>query len=278
MPRRLRSWVKRTPWRALGLVWVAMLTGNWTADGLKGEALFSDWWPALKDYRLLISAAAALVFAATTVLLYHARRAFAFVQTLSQRKATPHRCLVLLVSTPNAVPADTRFPMRIEQDKRIVILEGRSLEEDIEALSAIRWNWQQMLRALVPHRTMLNRIYLIGSKDAGGKGSFSHLPLCWNILHQYAGQAEVYQEPPVDFQQFDQVVRAVNTIVEREIECGTRETDILVDVTGGTKTASIAAASVTLSSQVKFQYVETEAPYQVIVYDTIYRSPVSDGG
>jgi hypothetical protein len=44
--------------------------------------------------------------------------------------------------------------------------------------------------------------------------------------------------------------------------------DIMIDVTGGQKTASIAGASVTLNNDVVFQYVQTGGdPPEVFAYD-----------
>ena len=51
------------------------------------------------------------------------------------------------------------------------------------------------------------------------------------------------------------------------------ERDIMIDVTGGIKTASIAGASITFNSQVMFQYVQTQPPYEVYAYDVLTRLP-----
>jgi hypothetical protein len=51
-----------------------------------------------------------------------------------------------------------------------------------------------------------------------------------------------------------------------------KEQDIIIDVTGGVKTASIAGASITFNTQVTFQYVQTFPPYEVYAYDVVYQS------
>lgn len=62
---------------------------------------------------------------------------------------------------------------------------------------------------------------------------------------------------------------------EYEVEEKISEEDIIIDVTGGQKTTSIAGALVTLNSQVTFQYVQTNEPYNVVAYDVVIQSPVS---
>ena len=46
--------------------------------------------------------------------------------------------------------------------------------------------------------------------------------------------------------------------------------DIVIDVTGGNITASIAGASSTLSTGITFQYVQTNSPHEVYAYDVAY--------
>jgi len=52
------------------------------------------------------------------------------------------------------------------------------------------------------------------------------------------------------------------------------ERDIMSDVTGGQKTASIAAALATLHrSDLRIQYVRTNDPYDVIAYNVVIQTP-----
>ncbi len=54
------------------------------------------------------------------------------------------------------------------------------------------------------------------------------------------------------------------------------EEDIIIDVTGGQKTTSIAGAVITLNSQVSFQYVQTNEPYKIMAYDVMIHSRTDD--
>lgn len=62
---------------------------------------------------------------------------------------------------------------------------------------------------------------------------------------------------------------AINAIIQIVKEEGAEENDIIIDVTGGQKTASIAASLATLHNKVTFQYVQTNPPYEVFAYDVI---------
>ncbi len=271
-----QSLVYRIPWRALGAAWLMILTGNWAANGLAGDPLFAKWHPALEAYQVPITLLIVALFITTSVWLYYNRQAFALARNLSRRLCEPHASVILLVSTPNIVPpsAVPLFPLRVTDKGQTVELQGRSLEEDIQTLNAIRWNWQQLLRAIAPHRHKLRRLHLLGSPGSGG--SFNHLPLCKNILAPYLPEAKIIAaEEPTDFEDFNALVRCMRRIIDQEKDAGMKEQDIVIDVTGGIKTASIAGASITFNSSVTFQYVQTFPPNDVYAYDVMYQPPLS---
>lgn len=270
------SFFSRLPWRILGIAMVALLSGHWAAIGLAGEHLFVAWWPALHHYQFLVSLLMLGLFMTSSLMLYHGRQAFTMARSLSRHHCEPHAVVILLVSTPNIVPTpDTpRLPLHLQDTNGVsLVLPGTSLAADIEALNKVRWNWQQLLRALQPHTVFpqLKRVYLIGSPGPGG--SFAHLQLCQTLLDSYVPAAEVVQvTEPIDFEDFNALVQGMRRIIRQEKDQGRHEHDIIIDVTGGVKTASIAGASITFNSQVKFQYVQTFSPYDVYAYDVIYHS------
>lgn len=90
-------------WRALLPGWLILISGSWVADGIKGEILFADWtWGrTFADHRWLGLTLAAACFVLASLWLYSYRRDFTPVRCLSQVVCTPHRSLVILVSTPN---------------------------------------------------------------------------------------------------------------------------------------------------------------------------------
>jgi hypothetical protein len=187
--------------------------------------------------------------------------------------------VILLVSPARPALAQTAplFPLHITDDRgNSVELTGTSLVDDIKALDAIMWNWQQLLRAIVPHvhDATLQRLHLIGSP--GVSGSFEQLPLCQQVLAHYLPQVQIVPErDPVDFEDFNALVHCMRRIIQDEKRSGMSERDIIIDVTGGIKTASIAGASITFNSQVMFQYVQTQPPYEVYAYDVLYQASTS---
>jgi len=222
---------------------------------------------------------------------YDARSAFALLRTLEQHalkasnlKTTDARALTLLLSTPNATlleccapgsgwTLDPRSPKLASQANSVAPkatqLGGKDLDIDIEAITAsrIRWNWQQLLRAVRVHRSSLQRVHLLGSSRDGG--SYPYTELCAKWLRGYLPGATVNAslERSVDFENLDDLRRSIMWIIRQERDLGLADREIFVDVTGGMKTASIAAAAVTLNTDVRFQYVQTDEPSDVLVFN-----------
>lgn len=278
---KLRAFLRSYRWRALLPGWLILISGSWVADGLKGEVLFGDWaWGRLlAEHRWLGLAFAVLCFVLASLWLYSYRRDFERVRSLSQDRCTPHRSLVVLVSTPNPVPHEERdgslrLPapdgreIRLPAPDRQEMLATDKLDHDIDrVLSGIRWNWQQLLRGVRPHAGMIERVCLVGSP--GERGSFQHLDLCEKMLRRYLGAEVVIarHHRKVDFEDFNGLVRELRGIVTAEKRAGMTDEDIVIDITGGPKTASIAGSAITFSTEVTFQYVQTNTPFAVYAYD-----------
>ena len=263
------------------VVLLVLSSGSWVADGIKGEVLFLDrfgFWGGLS--------VAFGVFLAASGLLYRLRRTFANIQSLSWHKCDPHKSLILLVSTPTSeieLDADSRT-LRFKETE---IKLSCDLHQDIESLDKFprRWNWQQMMRAIRPHidpEKRLLRLHLIGSTDESFddgsfiEGSFKHLDSCKKWLEGYLPGVEITRdESGVNFGNFKAMVQHIQEIINEQKKGGKgkvkfTDKDIVIDVTGGTTTASIAGASTTLNTKVTFQYVQTNCPYEVFAYDVAY--------
>lgn len=151
---------------------------------------------------------------------------------------------------------------------RICILKGNDLTEDITALHNTNWPWQQLLRAIQPHRS-LRKVILIGSKPGGNRsGSFDLVPTCAKLLAPYVPdgcQVQIHSEP-VPFEDFNSIKRTLRDIVLSEARTF-GEGSVVIDVTGGQATTSIAAAAATIGTEAIFQYVQTSEPHEVVFYD-----------
>jgi len=238
------------------------------------EDLNKEWFPDLENYKLLLTITSMMLFIISFIALYNYRKFFLAIKTLKQLDSCkPHSCLILLLSTPNIVHHDFSFPIEIiDTNFNKVILKGESLRDDINALNSIRWNWQQLLRGIEPHHEYLKYVYLIGSKE-----SFKFFYGVENIIKQYCKQIKkiIKTEKPVNFEDLIELTKIINKGIQQFKELDMDEEDIIIDVTGGQKTTSIAGAVITLNSQVSFQYVQTNEPYKIMAYDVMIQPPIS---
>lgn len=282
MKQRFRA-IKNIPWVGMVAALSVLITGSWAADVLKGDMLFSNWFPLLKEHQILVMIGTLLLFLASFLFLYKHKADFLGVQELSHQLCDPHEGLILLLTDPNFSPPDNNHPWYITKGGITVCVKGDSLDEDINELEKLKstspynyWNWQQILRGLQPHQSSLKQVYLIGSDKSSGY--YEHAKRFVESYFKGRGISVKKLEEPINFEDFPKLVRAIKKAVDVFKESGIKEKDIIIDVTGGQKTASIAAAAVTLNSEVTFQYVQTagrNGKYDVLAYDVTVRSSIS---
>ena len=271
-------------WRTtvnVGAPLLLVLSGSWTADALKGESLFLKWCPGLEGRQWAVTSVVAALFLLSALWLYRNRQRYVPIRTLSRVAALPHSSLTFLISPPNGVMTFAEnggFPVTVTQTKSSGDVVSQDLKgdlaNDIEALRALWWNWQPVLRAIACHTP--KRVNLVGS--AGDGGSFGALEDCRKLIGLYLSHAYISMfDRPVDFEDIERLMGALDEVVEKEKRAGMEEGEILIDVTGGQKTTSIAGALVTLRSRVKFQYVQTKAPFDPLVYDVVVDVPAAGG-
>lgn len=269
MSRRVLD-LRAVPWRALFLALWLLIVAGWAADGLKGEALFTEWWGGAAEYRVAFLLAVLIVFVVSGWGLYRIRLDLQVVRTLDQRVARPQKALVLFLSSPKPPPV-------FGEDGRLTVGElglpgsdpgkpDQGLREAVEALDKVRWNWQQVLRALIPHASTLTHVHLLGTK--GDAGSGKHLGAGEKLIRRYLPEKVIVDisENSVDLDDIEAMIDAIKRSVTKIEAGGVSRASISVDVTGGLKTASIAGSIVTLNTTVRFQYVQTHPPYDVREY------------
>jgi len=268
---------------------VTIIASSLLADGLKGEILFEGWFraEASQKFRVHILVAILLVWVLAALWLYSLRRLFLPARTLAQGPVRPRRVLIMMVSPKGKAVLESSngglsvtFPAGQQASPVPITLTG-DLDADDQALNAAnRWSWQQLLRALKPHRKdgLPERVYLIGSADQRREdgtiiqGTFSELCECAKLLKLYVPEVRSYGQA-VCASSLDEFQGAIEAIVRREGEEGVREKDIIIDVTGGQKIHSIAGALVTLSApSLEFQYVDTNDPFGVVAYNVVNES------
>jgi len=273
----------RHPWKT----WIAILVA--ISAGIFLELGGNLFWINCK-----LAIPYLFIFALLFIMLYNLRSAFLNAYALYRHEAEPHKAMIILVSALNIMPEkkNNNFPWTISSKGAEATINGASLENDINLLEkekpkGLRWNWQQLMRSLLPHQQTLQIIYLLGSPDIIGKiktieGSHKHLNLAEELIKQYLkGDIKIKQYPAVSFEDFDNLIISINRCIEEiKSKDKIKEKDILIEITGGQKTASIAGAMATLNTRVTFQYVDTNpdpdtGEYKIWAYDVAIESPIS---
>jgi len=269
------------------LAFVILLLQSWIADGIKGDQLF----PWLPGGALTFGAAEsswcmlgmALLSVGCAGVLYARRSSFlpVTVQRIGQPgRVEPHAVLVLTVSWPGwqweASQLTRTDPKTTTQESRALSATLPAALADMAALGQReRFAWEQLLRATREHLPRLQRVILIGS--SGIDGTAASFEACRRMIsHYFPGlkQANI-QARAASFEELDDLLGVYRKIIVEEAQ---RKAEIMIDVTGGTKVVSVAAAMVTLEHpEIEFQYVETEGDKRVRNFNVISGSAGGDG-
>ncbi|NLI30987.1 MAG: hypothetical protein GX423_13050 [Nitrospiraceae bacterium] len=131
--------------------------------------------------------------------------------------------------------------------------------------------WEMPLLAVDYHSDTLTHLYIFVS--CGEKGSAPALPLFRRLISSRWPHLAVVVLPEstegVDFENIHDVFDMTEALYLRAKADGFQPQDVIIDITGGQKTTSIAAAMATLASGRRFQYVSTTSK-KVRAYDVVY--------
>ena len=162
-------------------------------------------------------------------------------------------------------------------------LKFQSISDDAKALDGSGWKWQQLLRSVARYlesdKVANLKIVLVGSKDGPPvaastivtQGSFDQLDThCKPLIERYKTlgsrlTVEIHPEP-LDYEDYNSVMDSIRDRLKQECE-SKPDINIFVDITGGQKITSVAAAAATIGTIGQFQYVQTNDPYKVLVSD-----------
>lgn len=284
--------IRQYPLKGICAAIATLFTGNWASDALQGGVPFKAFWTFPPHYEWIVRLVIVAFFFVSFLSLYHYRLSFFPVKSLSRDEVTPHKCLVIPVSTPYPsglgresdvciVSENGRYKISVKKSETMIDVPQKDITEDIRLLEGTRWSWQQMLRCIEPHKDRLKHIYLIGSPcpaDDEKKGSYNSLCAAEFLINHYVKNIKIHKHPdPIDFEDFDKLTGVFNKAVAVFRQEGIPEKYIIIDITGGQKPASIAGAIVTLDKNVTFQYVQTTPDklgnYKVWAYDAIIQPP-----
>jgi len=276
LPSIIRKLLERWgPGIDIALAVSVIVSTGWLTDFLRGEpfAPFEDLPPV--DGWLASVGVALTMTAITATLLYKRRLNFIPVRHLgSQQDVTPHKVLIACLSHNTAEVSKDGDLLRVKLGNNNVLLSS-DLTKEKDSPELRGWNWQQLLRAIAPHTTdgTLEHIYIFCSHE-----SLRQSKDCELVLHHFLGDAvQVHiQQRPIDFENLEDLYSNFNNVIQEVTQrLGYAQSDVMIDVTGGQKTTSIAAALVTLHRPpIEFQYVSTRGCCPVLSYNVVATSPV----
>lgn len=277
---RINDWARSSKdWRFIltgVLLFVLMpLAGSWLADGA------AQWFvsAAPEEERAwrwgVLFLAGLLVVAIGAIWLRIYGERFILPEIEPVKDVEPRRVLIAFLS-------DLNMEIRRADDGRWCFSRANGAPENAICVSGffefvsdgrILSNWQQLARAIYHHHNagVLQKVILLASKksrdvfeaSAGQNAGSPHPETFFDaLLNDDAppGRRVKIEVAPgnVDFEDLTSSVTALQQAIKNS---GVEPRDIVIDVTGGQKTASIAGALVTLDKRdLIFQYVPTGGP------------------
>ncbi len=272
------------------LTFLVLLLQSWFADGIAGSTLF-PWWgggfsltaPAGDGTAILLATMLTLSFGVAW-LLWQRRKTFlpVQIQRIGQPgDIEPHSILAMTVSRQQGWKLDIPSKRLVwDKEPGITLDLSGTVDEALARLAGLerarQFTWEQLLRAMQRHAEsgVLREVYLIGSP--GKSGTAAQFQDCRDLLRLFypALPESAYQSREADFEAIDKLLEVYTGITA---SCRHPGRDLVIDVTGGTKVVSIAAAMVTLEHpEIEFQYVETGGEKRVRSFNVV--SAVYDNG
>jgi hypothetical protein len=214
-----------------------------------------------------------LLFFALSDKAHHLGEQIFGVRALNLSRLTPHETLVFVVSSHPAkslkelrtLVAGETLEFEVKTTAHPECAETRpvrltaNLAADLDAAASHRGYKlaaMQLLRGFRPNLQpdKRQRVYLISSEDSAVDAIEVKA-----LLQRYSEEVEVMIRPPLsDFDAVDALCDEYEQIIQTELHYGTDPQEILLDVTGGTKAASIAGILKATKHRIKTQYVPTD--------------------
>lgn len=167
-------------------------------------------------------------------------------------------------------------------------LTKKNLEQDLQQMKkkGIRWHWQMPLIAINHHLEKVENIIIICSPE-----SLKQVECFASLVSNYIsdtniklrllaikggsvtlidilGVESVDEVKGVPFEDFTALTELTKAGIDLLLEEGVKEEDMIFDITGGYKIASIVAITLTFNRAITAQYVTNN--YDVKSYDVVY--------
>ena len=280
----------RFPWIALVLGVSFVLLGAWTADAIKGATPFLDWFsPDARNPPVQIKIGMAIFLLAllfgNVVGLYRLRKAWLPIRVLKEKaESSPRKVLVMGLSQPDEGVKGFDFgdgsSLVLYDNASGSLIPVHSLANAMAGMG--RHRWQQSLRTVDFHaKTKLELLIVIPSNGRFGSGQFTNQFKDWITRYQSSGDWKPFQieiVAAVDYEGVADLQSAYTAAIRLAETKDFKEADVVIDVTAGQKTTSIAAALVTFTSEADFQYVQTGGTNKTLTYSVTSEDRRDQGG
>lgn len=267
----------------------AILLTHWLAELIPLGHWFAHWvehYAAKGSVAFIVAIAGAVavlfvIFYKVSEYAVKLGEQFMGVRALRQLHVEPHRVLIFAVSLHNGQAKNTLAQLAAtgaasENDKTIKIT--CSLGDDLARATSDKGYGLavfQLLRGLRPHLAgkTLTRTYLLCSGDSRDEANNIS-----TIIRRYDPNLEVVIHPMADFDDTEKLREAYEQIIADESSTRhTRPDDLVIDITGGTKTVSIAGTMATVKNSVKIQYVPNNWDKSPIHVNLVIEAPRHTG-
>ena len=272
----MTMWLKKKHGRRSGLLFPTMagtafliiVVGSWTADiiiKMVREPLDAvPWWELLWALPLLLLALR---------IAYNLGTQLQHVNIIKPKKHNcPRKALIMAVSKSSRefeldLAGKTKNINLKSQDNewKAVTLSG-DITKDYKALEAtnVFWNWEPILRGVDIHVSHVEHVRLLVSQG----GSDCQAEDMIKLLGLYLPNACIKSLPAITFSEPEEVLGEIRKAIEELCGKVGGEENIMIDVTGGSKTTSIGSAVATLyHPKAAFQYVLTDTDKRVLSFN-----------
>jgi hypothetical protein len=241
---------KNFSWWAIFYASLIFIVTGWLPDGI-AELLRGEW---LEGSCKLISSLAILFFIG-----YKLKKAFKHTGRIEVKREEPPPTKVLAIFLSPLV-------RKLKPEDIENAIKARSFSKTKNTLNGTEW--EMPVKAIEHHSPEV--VYVLTSE--GSTGTTNLMPLFQTTIEKlFPSVIKVVEFPKggIDFEDIRKVFSSIEDLYREAIRKGFKEDEIIVDITGGQKTNSIAGAIATLSIGRKFQYISTRDK-KVSSYDVGY--------
>lgn len=287
MRKKSKAW--HTQLKLLFLALALPVSAGWVGDSLLDlmkKVFDTPWkcWIGWPDWTALVLGAVAsgMLFGLVAFRLYKARGQFLTTHARVLNNATPDGRTVLIMGLSHrggdtdSNKALEALPIEVSTKDKMNLVDYTSDDKEKNLISDLMKrppSWQQSLRTVWHHVAAQNRqtglrAILVVSSTETSKNFIEFRDLILNLLKDAKGRDTFKWDMPtikhirplgVNFEDYDSLIDALNEAVNfAETHFGANHSQVSVDVTGGSKIFSIAAAMVTLNRKSIFSYMNNE--------------------